>query len=122
MNTSLDSLLNELLNHTLSLEQRVLDDNSEPEEWIELLNKRQEIIDLVSELLAQGLSFTDTQRKTYLQPAYEIDQKIVPIMDRKKQALGSEIMNMKKTQAVNQQYGDYGNSYSPYGAFFDKKK
>lgn len=122
MNTSLDSLLNDFLINTLSLEQRVLDDTSEPEEWIELLDKRQELIESISGLLAQGFSFTEVQKKNYLQPAYEVDQKIVPLMDMKKQSLGTEIMNLKKTKAVNQQYGEYGNSYSPYGAFFDKKK
>ncbi|OME87129.1 hypothetical protein BK120_03865 [Paenibacillus sp. FSL A5-0031] len=122
MNTSLDSLLNDFLSYTFTLEQRILEDNSEPEEWVELLDKRQEVIDLVSEALEHGCSFTEIQIQTYLQPAYEVDQRIFPIMNRKKQNLGSEIMNMKRSQAVNQQYGDYGNSHSPYGAFFDKKK
>lgn len=104
------------------MEQRILEDNSEPEEWVELLDKRQAVIDLVSVALEHGCSFTEIQKQTYLQPAYEVDQRIFPIMNRKKQNLGSEIMNMKRSQAVNQQYGDYGNSHSPYGAFFDKKK
>lgn len=122
MNASLDSLLNDFLNYTLSLEQRVLDDNSEPEEWLELLSMRQELIDYISELLVQGISFTDTQKKVYLQPAYEADRKIAPLMDLRKRDLEADMVNMKKTQAVNQQYGDFGGSYSPYGAFFDKKK
>ncbi|MGO4180752.1 hypothetical protein AB4Z17_06160 [Paenibacillus sp. TAF43_2] len=122
MNAPLDSLLNDFLIYTLSLEKRVLDEYSEPEEWLELLSKRQELIDHISELLEQGVSFTDTQKKVYLQPAYEADKKIAPLMDVRKRDLESDMVNMKKTQAVNQQYGEYGSSYSAYGAFFDKKK
>ncbi|WP_169084615.1 flagellar protein FliT [Paenibacillus sp. PL91] len=122
MDTSLDSLLNDFLLHTLSLQQRVLDDDSEPEEWIDLLDKRQVVLESISRCLEKGFSFSEIQKKNYLQPAYEVDQKIIPIMDRKKQDLGSEIMNMKRSQAVTQQYGDFGSTYSPYGAFFDKKK
>ncbi|MGG1634797.1 hypothetical protein [Paenibacillus sp. NRS-1760] len=122
MNAPLDSLLNDFLIYTLSLEKRVLDQYSEPEEWLELLSKRQELIDHISELLEQGVSFTDTQKRVYLQPAYETDKKISPLMDIRKRDLESDMVNMKKTQAVNQQYGEYGSSYSAYGAFFDKKK
>lgn len=122
MNTPLDSLLNNFLIYTLSLEKRVLDEYSEPEEWLDLLSKRQELIDHISELLEHGVSFTDTQKKIYLQPAYEADKKIAPLMDIRKRDLESDMVNMKKTQAVNQQYGEYGSSYSAYGAFFDKKK
>lgn len=122
MNAPLDSLLNDFLIYTLSLEKRVLDEYSEPEEWLELLSKRQELIDHISELLEQGVSFTETQKKVYLQPAYEADKKIAPLMDVRKRDLESDMVNLKKTQAVNQQYGEYGSSYSAYGAFFDKKK
>ncbi|WP_053373825.1 flagellar protein FliT [Paenibacillus sp. FJAT-27812] len=120
--TSLESLLNDFLHITRSLEERVVDENSEPEEWIELLDKRQEHINALTILLSQGIAFTDSQKKSCLQPAYEIDLRIFPIMDQKKKKLESEIINLKKSKAANQQYGDYGNSYSPYGAFFDTKK
>jgi hypothetical protein len=57
MNTgSQDSLLNDLLKLTLSLEEIVLDEESEPEKWIELLDKRQEVIDKLSGLFAEGVS------------------------------------------------------------------
>jgi flagellar protein FliT len=122
MGTSLDSLLNDFLMNTLSLEQSVKDDYSEPEEWIELLNQRQEVIDSLSVLFEQGISLTDAQKKMYLQPAYEVDLRIVPLIDRKKKILEADMMNLNRSKAVNQQYGESGNSYSPYGAFFDKKK
>ncbi|MDQ8734017.1 hypothetical protein [Paenibacillus sp. LHD-38] len=122
MSTSLDSLLNDFLIGTHKLEQSVIDEDSEPEEWIELLNIRQEVIDSISELFAVGISLTEIQKKTYIHPAYEVDQRIVPIMDRKKKDLETDMMNLNRSKAVNQQYGEFGNSYSPYGAFFDKKK
>lgn len=117
-----DSLLNDLLMHTLSLEKIVLDEESEPEEWIELLDKRQEIMDLLSELFAVGLCLTEAQKQIYLQPAYEADRKIVPIIYRKKMESETQLANVQKGKAANQFYGGNGNSYSPYGAFFDKKK
>lgn len=120
--TSLDSLLNDFLLCTLSLEKSVLEDESEPEEWIELLDNRQAVMESLSSLLAQGIPLTEAQKKNYLQPAYEVDQMIVPIMERKKKKLESDFVNLKKSQAINQQYGESGNTYSAYGAFFDKKK
>jgi flagellar protein FliT len=119
--TSLDSLLNDFLLITLALEKRVLDDESEPEEWIELLNQRQVIMDCLSKLLSEGITISTTQKQAYLQPVYEVDLKIVPAMDRKKKELESEMANVRRSKAINQQYGGYGKSYSPYGAFFDTK-
>jgi hypothetical protein len=120
--TSLDSLLIDLFRLTLSLEKIVLDEESEPEKWIELLDERQEAIDQLSELFAEGVALTEAQQQIYLQPTYEVDQKIVPIMNRKKMASDTQLANVRKSKAANQQYGGNGDSYSPYGAFFDKKK
>jgi flagellar protein FliT len=120
--TSLDSLLIDLLRLTLSLEKIVLNEESEPEKWIELLDERQEVMDQLSGLFAEGVTLTEAQEQIYLQPTYETDQKIVPIMDRKTKASETQLANVRKSKAVNQHYGGNSNSYSPYGAFFDKKK
>ena len=119
---SLDSLLNDLLRHTLSLEKIVLEEESDPEKWIELLDKRQEAMDQLSERFAEGFCLTEAQKQIYLQPAYEADQRIVSIIERKKQASESQLANVQKGKVANQFYGGNSNSYSPYGAFFDKKK
>jgi flagellar protein FliT len=120
--TSLDSLLNDLLRLTLSLEKIVLDEESEPEKWIEFLDQRQEVMDQLSGLFAEGVTLTEAQKQIYLQPTYEADQKIVPIIARKKMTSETQLANLRKSKAASQYYGGYGNSYSPYGAFFDKKK
>jgi flagellar protein FliT len=120
--TSVESLLNDLLTLTLSLEETVFDQECEPEQWIELLDKRQQVIDQLSGMFAQGISLTEAQKHTYLKPAYEADQKIIPRMDRMKQASETQLANLRKSKAANEQYGGYQNSHSPYGAFFDKKK
>jgi flagellar protein FliT len=120
--SSLDALLSNLLSLTLSLEKIVIDEESEPEAWIALLDQRQEVMDQLSALFADGVSVTDTQKQTYLQPSYEADQRIVPIMDRKKKEVEIELANVQKSKAANRQYVEYGNAPSPYGAFFDKKK
>ncbi|MBP1157789.1 MULTISPECIES: flagellar protein FliT [unclassified Paenibacillus] len=119
--TSLDAILQDLLELTLFLEKKVQAE-SEPEEWIELLDKRQEVMNQLSGLFAEGVSLTEVQKQTYLQPTYEADRKIVPIMDAKKKATETQLAIIRKSKAANQQYGGYGNSYAPYGAFFDKKK
>lgn len=121
-NASLEALLNELLALTLSLEKAVQDEEEEPDTWLELLDERQEIMDELSELFAQGITLTEDQKRLYIQPLFDLDQKIVPMMGRRKQGVEVQMANLQKSKQVNMQYGGYGSSYSPYGAFFDKKK
>jgi hypothetical protein len=119
--SSIDLLLGELLSLTLSLENRVRDESSEPEVWIDLLNKRQNVIDQLSGLIATGCTLTDAQRKDYIEPAYRSDKNILAIMHNKKDHSELQLANVRRKRAANEQYSDYGKMASPYGAFVDKK-
>jgi hypothetical protein len=119
--SSIDVLLGELLSLTLSLENRVRDESGEPEVWIDLLDKRQDVIDQLSGLIATGYTLTDAQRKDYIESAYRSDQNIMAIMHNKKDHSEWQLANVRRKRAANEQYSDYGKLASPYGAFVDKK-
>ena len=121
MTASLDMLLNELLEHTRRLQSRLLED-AEPEEWNDLLDQRQNVIQQLNERFEAGATLSDEQKRIYLQPAAEADMNLIPVMNRKKQLLAVEMANFRKSKAANDQYGGYGGSTSAYGAFFDKRK
>ncbi|MDR6553573.1 hypothetical protein [Paenibacillus qinlingensis] len=117
----LDELLNQLLQLTLSLEQVVSEKESDPELWVELVSQRQVIMDELTNLFREGVTLTETQKQTIMQPAYEMNIKIVALMTQEKDKMAAQIANLQRSKAVNDQYGGLGNA-SPYGAFFDKKK
>jgi flagellar protein FliT len=121
-NASLDELLSKLLKLTLVLRNKVIVENSEPEEWVELLDARQSIMDELSSRFSEGDSPTDEQKQTYLIPAHQADQEIIPMIEQRKQELTLEHSLVVKSKAAQRQYGEYGNSQSAYGAFFDTKK
>lgn len=121
MTVSLDMLLNEFLEYTRQLQNRLLED-AEPEEWNGFLDQRQNVIQQLNERFEAGATLSDEQKRTYLQPAAEIDANLIPMMTRKKQKLAADMANYRKSKAVNDQYGGYGGSTSAYGAFFDKRK
>ncbi|UQZ84387.1 hypothetical protein SK3146_03633 [Paenibacillus konkukensis] len=116
-----DTLLNELLECTLQLQKRLLED-AEPEEWNDLLEHRQSVIERLDELLGAGIALSEEQKIRYLQPAAEADRNILSMMTRKKMKLGADMANLQKSKTVHDQYGGYGSSPSAYGAFFDKRK
>jgi hypothetical protein len=119
--SSIEFLLGELLSLTLSLENRVRDDSTEPEVWIDLLDKRQDVIDKLSGLIATGYTLTDAQRKDYMEPAYRSDQNMIAIMHNKKDHSEWQLATVRRKRAANEQYSDFGKLASPYGAFVDKK-
>jgi flagellar protein FliT len=118
----IDLLLDELLSLTVSLENRVKDNSSEPTAWIDLLDQRQEVIDKLSGLIATGYAITEDQRKKYIEPAYRSDQRIIAIMNNKKDNSEMQLARVRRNRAVSEQYSDYGRLATPYGAFLDKKK
>lgn len=119
---SLDEMLKKILDLTLSLRHKVIVENSEPEEWIELLDTRQSIMDELSLRFSQGGSPTEEEKRTYLIPAQQADREIIPMIEQRMRELTHEHSNVMKSQSVQRQYGEYGNAQSAYGAFFDTKK
>jgi len=113
--------LERFLDLTQALKQTIFDPESDPETWSSLFDQRQEVIEQLSALFAQGIALTDEQKSKYLKPAYEMDQLIVPMIEKRKRALEAEQEQFHKAKQANQQYVGYGASV-PYGAFFDKRK
>lgn len=118
--SSLQTLLENLLERTLSLEKLVLSDDSEPDDWVGILEARQEIIGNLTDLFADGVTLSDYQKQHYLGKVYEIDQRLLPIMEKKKEEVQTSLSNIQRSKAARNQYFDSG--YTPYGAFFDRKK
>lgn len=117
----LESLLKDLLDHSLELVGLVEDEDSDQEAWVQVLDERQGIMDHVSALLTQGATLTDLHKAEYLAKVYAIDQKLTPIIEERKAEVDAQLVTARKTKQMNQKY-HHDSGYSPYGAFFDKKK
>jgi|GEM_PF-1072411 len=125
MSNQLNLLLEQLHSLTESLKQQVVDHEHEANDttgnWILLLNERQKIIDLLTLNVGKSANFPDDQGKDYFEKVRLLDQQILPIIRAKMAEIQSQLLSIKKSKLANQQYnGGYG--YTPYGAFFDKKK
>jgi flagellar protein FliT len=118
---SVETLMQEMLSHTQLLEECVSNPESEPEEWLKLLEEREQMIGELSRLLDNGEIISDQARTDYLTKVYEINQRLVPVIINRKQELSSKLAKLKQSQVANKQYTGDGAPVA-YGAFFDKKK
>lgn len=117
---SLESVFKQLLVHSRELEKAVLQEESDPEQWLELLEKREELLQQISDAIGEGTVLPAEWKQQYVEPFLEIDQRLIPIMKGKQDQLSGKIAQIKRGRTVNKQYGGYGTT--AYGAFFDKKK
>lgn len=124
MQASLNTLLDEMLSITQALSIEVQQFNEEdvngPDKWVDLLEKRQQVIDQISLELQQGGFLTDSH-KYRLKELQQIDQQVIPLIVEKKNKIQAQITQINLTKKINQQYNGYGMK-TAYGAFFDKKK
>jgi enoyl reductase-like protein len=117
----LEMALEEMYTLTLELKANIYKEEADPDEWVRITNARQTIINKLSQLQEHGAELTEDHKQKYLARIYEMDQQLIPAMEAKKNEIQKRIGDLNKSKAVNQQYrGGYG--YTPYGAFFDKKK
>ncbi len=117
---ALETLLERLLTLTLSLESLVMQEDADPQRWVEILDQRGEVMEQISGLDETGIRLSEEQKRTYLEKVHEIDQRVLPIMIEKKAGVQSQLHNIQRSKAVHQHYGGY-RGYNPYGAFFDKR-
>ncbi|EST55667.1 hypothetical protein T458_06435 [Brevibacillus panacihumi W25] len=122
MNTpnSLRPLLENLLAITKELRKQILSDEENVEEWVELIEKREQSIQLITLLQNQNIYLSTEDKKKYLQKIYEIDLELAPLIEKKFEEVSKQGQNLQKSILVGTVYGGYG-TISPYGAFFDKK-
>lgn len=118
---SLEVHFNQLLFHSRELEEAVLQEGSDPEEWLEHLEKRDELLQQIAAAIRQGFVLPVEWKQQYAEPFLEIDQRLIPIMKEKQDELSDKIAQIKRGRAGNKQYGGYSGS-TAYGAFFDTKK
>ncbi|MDF2683551.1 MAG: hypothetical protein K0R47_4741 [Brevibacillus sp.] len=119
MEKTIDSLLERLLEATQRLEQAVTLTDSDPDGWLTILDEREELIGRVRESAIDGTALTATQRQQLTQ-VYEINQRLLPLMDGRKQGVQKQLNNVQRSKMAMNTYHDMGPS--GYGAFFDRKK
>lgn len=118
---SVESLFQQLLLHSHDLEKAVLKEEAEPEEWLELLDKREAVLGQIAAAIDRGFDLPPEWNRQYAAPFLEIDQRLLPIMQEKQAELSEKINQIQRGRTANKQYGGYSGSPA-YGAFFDTKK
>jgi hypothetical protein len=119
MTPTMDTLLEQLLLQTLHLEKIVGDDSIPVEEWLAVVQDREETIQNIDLLVANGEPISVEHKQTYLRKIFEIDQRIGPVMLKKKRQAQEKWLKLQRSKQASQ---TYSSSVNAYGAFFDKKK
>lgn len=119
MEQRIDELLGNLYEKTQSLALLVEKKDSDVDEWMGYLDEREQLMQDIQALVQEGFIFTADQKEQLLQMS-EINARILPQMDLRKQELTQKIGNIQQNKAVRQFYNSEGPS--GYGAFFDQKK
>jgi len=117
---SLELVFQQLLLRSRELEHIVMQEEADPDEWLELLDKRGELLQKIADATSQGMVLPPEWRGQYLDPFLELDQRMIPIMEEKQDQLSDKIAQLQRGKTVNKQYNGYGTA--AYGAFFDTKK
>lgn len=119
MERELDVLVEELLKHTMCLEQKVVQDASDPDEWLAILDEREHLIEQMQGLTETGITLSEATKKA-LANAHEINQRLIPLMTGRKQGVQNQLNNIQRSKMAMNTYNEVGPS--AYGAFFDRKK
>lgn len=119
MEQTMDTLLTCLHEKTQSLAMLVEQKDSDVDQWMNYLDEREQIMKDIQTLVQEGAEFTFKQKER-LALMSEINSRILPQMDIRKQDLQQKIENIQQNKAVRQFYNNEGPS--GYGAFFDQKK
>ncbi|RNB77106.1 flagellar protein FliT [Brevibacillus invocatus] len=118
MNQSVDALLDRLLEATLRLEQAVTHTESDPDEWLAILDERDELISKIQDSTLTSSTASDLQREK-LTKIYDVNQRLIPLMDKQKQGVQNQLNKVQRSKQAMHSYNDEGPS--GYGAFFDRK-
>ncbi|CAM5797177.1 hypothetical protein [Brevibacillus borstelensis] len=117
---NLENLFRQLLSISLEWEQAVLQDDADPDLWINILEKREQVIVQISGEMKAGAAVQEEWTKQYLEPVFKLNRRLLPIMEEKKQNLSDKMNQVQRSKTVNNQYLGY--RAAAYGAFFDTKK
>ncbi|ATF15912.1 flagellar protein FliT [Brevibacillus porteri] len=119
MEMTVDVLLNSLLETTLRLEKVVSEKDSEPDTWLSLLDVREKVISKIQQLGIDNESLS-TMQKQQLEQMYEINQRLIPLIDGRMQGVQQQLNNLQRSKLAMNTYNEAGPN--GYGAFFDRKK
>ncbi|WP_411502679.1 flagellar protein FliT [Brevibacillus centrosporus] len=117
----MDELADELLQLTLQIQEQLLTEDSDPNEWLNFLDKRDIVMSQIDQLMAEGLTLSDSQKQV-LQNGYQLNQKILPLMDARLQKLQGKMAVLQKSKMAVSTYNDVDTGPNGYGAFFDRRK
>ncbi|MED1745809.1 flagellar protein FliT [Brevibacillus borstelensis] len=115
----MDEIVKQMLQLSCKLEHTVLNSDSEPEEWVLLLDERQYLMKQLDEGILAGEVLSDHQ-KMLLAQIHGIDQRLQPIMLERKQGVEKKLREIQRSKTAVDAYHEAGPS--AYGAFFDSKK
>jgi flagellar protein FliT len=119
MDHTMDTLMDELLQQTMRLEQMVLQADSDPDEWLLLLDKREQLIEQMASLTTPEHGLTASQKNT-LERIHEINRRLLSQMQNRHQGVQKKLTGIQRSKAAMHSYTDTGPN--AYGAFFDSKK
>ncbi|MED1915770.1 hypothetical protein P4V64_10670 [Bacillus thuringiensis] len=117
--SELQRLASTILHITRELEKSILIEESEPETWNSLLEKRQQVMDLIDLLLEKGGNLEASALQN-LQEAFMIDQKLYPLMNKERNSIEEKMKELNQIKVASNRYNNLAN-LSGYGAFFDTK-
>lgn len=117
----MDELADEILQLTLQFQEQLLTVDSDPDEWLNLLDKRDHVIAQIDLLMTTGLTLLDSQKQV-LQNGYQLNQKILPLMNARLQNLQGKMAALQRSKMAVSTYMDVDTGPNGYGAFFDRRK
>lgn len=119
MEMTVDTLLERLFKVTSDLEQAVTLQDSDPDEWLAILDEREVLIVQIGENVIADSELTPGQREC-LTRIYEVNQRLLPLMDSRKQGVQKQLNHVQRSKLAMNLY--HANGPSGYGAFIDRKK
>lgn len=118
MEQKVDQLLEDMFDKTRRLASIVEKTDSEPDEWMAILDEREKVIHDVQLLLSEGYILTDRQ-KQQLEQMQELNLQMMPQMEQAKQHVKKKLDEIRQKKAARTFYN--GSGLTGYGAFFDTR-
>lgn len=119
MERIIDAHLASLTELTNRLEQIVLQNDSDPSNWLELLEEREDLMSQLKNDKLTEASLTNFQREQ-LARIYEVNKGLLSLIETKMRGVQGKLNNIQRSKLAMSVYSDVGSN--GYGAFFDRKK
>lgn len=114
----MNQLLAEMFDKTQQLAHIIEQADSEPDEWMVILDERETLIQDVQLLLTEGFTLSQ-QQKQQLEQMQQLNLRMMPLMEQRKEEMQRKLDDVRKKKAARNFYNQEG--AAGYGAFFDKR-